>query len=317
MRQVLLLVSCPLSFTYLHNTKSSRFLNFAFPSAKVVVGDTMEKIVEFIRKTIEKYNYAGAIVGISGGIDSAVTAALCVEALGKERVFGMLLPERDSSPDSLKLGVKYCNWIGIPYKIAKITPVLRALGVYKLQPPAFLIPYSIKKKYALKKWEAQGGTNVFINDLKNSGDAEMRKGMAYYRAKHRVRMCLLYLEAEKKGYAVVGTTNKTEYLTGFYVKWGDDATDIEPLLHLYKTDVFKLAKRLNIPDEIFNRQPSPDLIPGLTDESAMGISYVDLDRILKKMENGVSIEGEPHEKVERVNMLLKAAKYRNIRMLSL
>ncbi|AKI96793.1 NAD(+) synthase [Kosmotoga pacifica] len=277
----------------------------------------MEKIVEFIRKTIDKYDYKGAVVGISGGVDSAVTASLCVKALGKERVLALLLPERDSSPDSLKLGVGFCNWLGISYQIVKITPILRVLGVYKLQPPAFLIPYSIKKQYALKKWEVQGGAKVFINDLKNTGDDEMRRGMAYYRAKHRVRMCVLYLEAEKKGFAVVGTTNRTEYLTGFYVKWGDDATDIEPLLHLYKTEVFELAEKLGIPEKIVKRPPSPDLIPGLTDEAAMGISYTELDRILKKFETGASLEDEPQDKVSKVKALLEAAKYRNVRMLSL
>ncbi|OAA28456.1 NAD synthetase [Kosmotoga arenicorallina S304] len=277
----------------------------------------VEKIISFIKQTVERYKYSGAVVGISGGVDSAVTAALCVRALGKERVFGLLLPERDSSPDSTKLGIEFCNWLGISYRIINITPTLRKMGVYKLQPPAFLIPYSIKKHYAIKKWKLQGSENAFIKDLKNIGDEEMRRGMAYYRAKHRVRMCLLYLEAEKKGFAVVGTTNRTEYLTGFYVKWGDDATDIEPLLHLYKTEVFELARILEIPERIVNRPPSPDLVPGLTDEVAMGISYTDLDRILQKIEKGKSLDDELPEKAEKVKVLLEAAKYRNLRMLSI
>ena len=133
----------------------------------------------------------------------------------------------------------------------------------------------------------------------------------------RSRLCYLYLEAEKKNYAVVGTTNKTEYLTGFYVKWGDDAVDIEPILHLYKSQVYDLARELKVPEKIIEKAPSPDLIPGITDEYALGMSYKTLDRILIKMENRSSISEEDKLKVERVKKIVESAKKRELKMYGL
>jgi NAD+ synthase len=130
-------------------------------------------------------------------------------------------------------------------------------------------------------------------------------------------MVALYYEAEKRGYAVVGTTNKTERLTGFYVKWGDDSSDIEPLLHLYKTQVFELAQLLGVPRRIIEKKPSPDLAPGITDEYAMGIPYMDLDRILQKMESAVSLEDEDPELVKKVQEIVSAAHVRDMRNLSI
>src|SRR3712207_3388570 len=114
--------------------------------------------------------------------------------------------------------------------------------------------------------------------------------------------------------SVIGTTNRTEYLTGFYVKWGDDATDIEPLLHLYKVDVYKLAKELKIPEKIILKKPSPDLIPGITDEFALGMSYRSLDRILIKIDKGISLEKEDYKKVQRVKEMMRLARKRELKM---
>ena len=130
-------------------------------------------------------------------------------------------------------------------------------------------------------------------------------------------MIALYYEAEQRGYAVVGTTNKTEYLTGFYVKWGDDSSDIEPIMHLYKTQVFELAKEVGLPQKIIKKEPSPDLAPGISDEFAIGLSYTNLDRILQKIEDGQPLSDEDPDLVEKVQQILAAAPYRNIRNLSL
>jgi len=126
-------------------------------------------------------------------------------------------------------------------------------------------------------------------------------------------MVVLYYEAERRGYAVVGTTNKTEYLTGFYVKWGDDSNDIEPLMHLYKTQVLDLAKLLAIPHSIIDKKPSPDLAPGITDEYAMGITYKDLDRILEKIECSMPLVEEDPTLVKRVQDIVSAARVRSMK----
>ena len=113
-------------------------------------------------------------------------------------------------------------------------------------------------------------------------------------------MVRLYFEAEKRGYAVAGTTNLTEFLTGFYIKWGDDSTDIEPIMHLYKSQVYKLASEIDVPQKIIDKKPSPDIAPGITDEYALGMSYENIDRILEKLRAGGNTSTETAEDLEHV-----------------
>ena len=282
-------------------------------------GDDMmkEKIVQFIRKIISQNNYRGALVGISGGIDSAVVGALCVEALGKDKVFGLLLPERDSAPETLLDYKLVCDFLGIKYKIRSITPTLKTMGVYSMENNYFFLPYQFKKRVVSKRWNVYGNSEVYLNNLNPTYNPQFLKDRAYYRVKHRIRMCYLYLEAEKRGYAVVGTTNKTELETGFYVKWGDEAVDLEPIIHLYKYQVYELAKELQVPDKIIKKPPSPDLLPGVTDEAALGLTYADLDRILVKLNQGQDLENEDPEKVKRVKEIIESAGSRRTRIFSL
>ncbi|MBI9106687.1 MAG: NAD(+) synthase [Spirochaetales bacterium] len=273
------------------------------------------RIVDFIRAKTEQYGFKGAIIGISGGIDSAVVGKLLVDALGRERVFGLLLPERDSSKTTVADSKLVCSYLGIDYALKSITPLVRKLGVYRMKPPARLFPRKIQENYARSVWEKN--EDPYINDLKTSGGDAYRKNLAYYRTKHRFRMIRMYFEAEKRRYAVIGTTNLTEHLTGFYIKWGDDSSDIEPIMHLYKTEVFKLAEELGIPGKIINKKPSPDVAPGITDEYALGMSYENLDRILKKIRTNSDTAGENADDIERVRQIISAADYRNVRNLNL
>ena len=116
---------------------------------------------------------------------------------------------------------------------------------------------------------------------------------------------------------MLGTTNRSELATGFYVKWGDDSRDIEPLLHLYKTQVFQLARELKVPERILQKAPSPDLAPGITDEFALRIRYADLDRILQKIEKGEDLSEEKGVQVQRVKALLQWAPNRALKNLHL
>jgi NAD+ synthase len=272
----------------------------------------IDKITQFIKDNIKKYGYKGAVIGISGGIDSAVAATLTVHALGSENVLGLLMPDRDSSPTTLKHSIKMAEFLGIRYKIRKLNGILRRIGVYRLFPPTFLFTRKFQEKWT-RKTMGSLSKEPFLDDLRNAGPSKFRKGFAFYRIKHRIRMVLEYFYAEQMQYAVIGGANRSEIESGFYVKYGDDSSDIAPIAHLYKTQVWELAQELNIPQFIIDKPPSPDLMPGVTDEYALNMKYVDLDRILQKLENDESLESEDSELVNRVKKIKEASKFRSIK----
>lgn len=275
----------------------------------------METIKKFIKTNIKKYKFKGVVIGISGGIDSAVVGKFLVDSLGRENVFGLILPERDSAPETTHDAILVCDYLGIKYDIIDITGILRKMGVYSLKPPAFPFPRAIQKKYSRNIWNNE--EEPFIQDLTTQGDKSFSESLAYYRTKPRIRSILLYFEAEKRNYAVAGCTNKTEYLTGFYTKWGDEVCDIEPIRHLYKTEVFEIAEKLNIPQKIIDKNPSPDIAPGITDEFALGMDYNELDRILIKIENNEDLFDEDKDNVNKIREILDNRKYREAKQLHL
>ena len=277
----------------------------------------IDQIIEFIQENFKKYGYKGAVIGISGGIDSAVAAALTVKAISSENVLGLLMPDRDSAKDTLKHSKLVAEHFGIKYKVKKITRPLRSIGEYRLYPPAWIFPRKFQEKWTRKTMSAVS-EDPFIDDLQNKGPAKMRKGFAYIRIKHRIRTILEYFYAEQLKYAVIGCANKTEFATGFYVKYGDDSSDIAPIAHLYKSEIYEVARELGVPEVIINKPPSPDLMPGVTDEYAINMKYVDLDRILQKLDNDDnSLEIENPDLVERVKKIKVAAKYRRIKSIHL
>ncbi|WP_448517206.1 NAD(+) synthase [Pseudothermotoga sp.] len=275
------------------------------------VTKAIEEIESFIQSFVQNNGFEGVVVGVSGGVDSALVVSLCTRAIGKERVLGLILPDRDSAKDSTRLALKLCRELGIEHEVISIAPALRKLRVYRLFPPAWLFPRKVQESYVKGKWQSLS-KDPYIDDLLNKGNETFRKGLAYYRIKHRVRMCLLYFEAEKRNYAVAGCVNKTELMTGLYVKWGDSAADFEPIAHLYKTQVVELARWLELPSEIVERAPTPDLIPAITDEFVLGLNYADLDRILVKMERGEDLSNEDPKLVQRVRQIREAARHRKI-----
>lgn len=270
------------------------------------------RIVNFIRKAMTQYNFKGAVLGVSGGIDSAVVLALLLRALDKDRLKILILPERDSSKRSVEDAKLVCNHFGVNYEIFNVSGALRKLRAYSLFPPAVFVPESLKVLYSKNRWKRY--KDPYLLDLKNDGDDLFLKGLAYYRAKHRVRMCKFYLEAEKLGYCVVGTTNKTELAVGLYVKWGDDSVDIEPIKHLYKTQVFELAKYLKVPERIIKKKPTPDLVPGINDEDAFKLDYKTIDEILIDLSKG---KERNDENALRVKEIVKMAKMRELKSIGL
>ena len=249
----------------------------------------------FIKEHMERLEREGVIFGLSGGIDSAVVAALCKRAVGSEKTLAVIMPEKDSKMVHIENAMNFASELGIETKLIDITPYLKKFGIYKLFPLS-KFPLSNKLKGSLVKkayefYERKTGETPFsasIPGFRNKGfEPYLKKINAYYRIKHRVRMMLLYLYGELENRLVVGCANKSEYKIGFFVKHGcDDAADVMPLLNLYKTQVSDLARYLNIPPKILEKPPSPDIIPGITDEQAIGIPYEKLDLILFALEKG-------------------------------
>lgn len=200
-------------------------------------------LVSFLVEEIETAGFSKAVVGLSGGIDSAVSAALCARAFGPENVLSVLMPHRQSNPSSEADARVVAEALGTPMRRVDITPMTDGY------------------------FEAEGVTDA------------MRRGNVMARC----RMVILYdLSVEWQG-LVVGTSNKTEMLLGYSTQWGDSAHAVNPLGDLYKHQVFQLARHLELPSVVIDKPPSADLFEGQTDEDELGFTYEAADRLLFQM----------------------------------
>jgi NAD+ synthase len=249
-------------------------MSFSKDILAVDAQETCQEICSFIKHQIlEGFKKEGAVVGLSGGIDSALTASLCVKALGKEKVLGVILPEKESNPKSLPYAKKLADKLQIETEIVDITPVLESLGAYGKRDQIIrkIFPEygeSHKSKIGLpQNLLDKDRFNVFLLKIEDKDGEKKQARLSKYDLlgivaatdmKQRTRMTNLYYFAERNNYSVVGTTNKSEVEQGFYVKYGDGGVDIEPIAHLYKTQVYQLAEYLEVPEEIIKRAPSPD-----------------------------------------------------------
>ncbi len=214
----------------------------------------------------------GAVVGMSGGIDSSVVASLCARALGKDRVHGLFMPERDSSDDALRLGKLLAAQLGISATVEDIAPALAGLGCYARQLEAIrmAVPeYGDGWRCKLTLPSLLEGDRLNITSLTVEDPAGNRRTVrmpaaAYLQMvaatnfKQRVRKMTEYYHADRLNYAVAGTPNLLEYDQGFFVKQGDGAADFKPIAHLYKTQVYALAEHMGVPAEIRRRPPTTD-----------------------------------------------------------
>ena len=267
----------------------------------------VERICEFIRQELRDMKRDGAVVGLSGGIDSALSAALCVKALGKEKVFGLILPEKESNPISAEYAAKHARQLGIETETVDITPTLEAFGTYKKRDDVIREAFpdydgrSRSKITLPADLLSRDSLNFFtlkIDDGKgNVKSARLNKKMlngivAATDTKQRTRMMHLYYYAEMKNYIVCGTTNKTELIEGLFVKYGDGGVDIEPLSHLYKAQVYQLSEYLGVIPEIIKRTPSPDTwsFEVSDEEFYFRIPYNILDLLLFAWEYNVPTE---------------------------
>lgn len=253
----------------------------------------------FVRDSMERLEREGIILGLSGGIDSVLTTCLCSMAVGTEKVLALIMPDKDSEARHVRDALHFAKKNNIKTRLIDITPYLKKFGAYKLSPLSE-VPFLKKVKdgitrRSLEHYEKKTGETFFSASIQGFKDkffgTYLRKGNAYCRIKHRVRMVLLYHHAELENRLVVGAANKTEYMSGFFVKYGcDDSADIMPLLKLYKTQVRELARFIDIPVEILNKPPSPDMGAGITDEQSIGVPYETLDLIFLALEKGWDIK---------------------------
>jgi NAD+ synthase len=263
------------------------------------------RVSDWLRhEVVEELRRRGAVVGLSGGVDSSVVAALCARALGADRVFGLLMPDQESSPESLDLGRRVAESFGIATKIVDISGMLDAVGCYRRRDEAVrrLFPeYGAGWKCKIVRGGPRGGGGVpfFVVVVRDPEGREARKRptaevyreiIAAMAFKQRTRKMLEYAEADRLLYAVASTPNRLEYDQGFFVKNGDGAGDIKPIAHLYKTQVYELARHLGIPEEIRLRAPTADTYPLelSQDEFFFRLPYRQMDLCLLGRNLGVS-----------------------------
>jgi len=255
-----------------------------------------DRIAGWMTSTLtNRLHRRGAVVAISGGIDSSTCAALAVHALGPKKVFGLLLPETDSSSFSSRRGRMLAEHLGIRYEMHDIAPALEGLGCYEKRDAAIRRVFPAYDKNWKSKIIIAGGTVGGINYFKLVVESpegrrhQLRLPVAEYlqivaatNFKQRVRKTVEYYHADRLHYAVVGTPNRLEYDQGFFVKNGDGAADLKPIAHLYKTQVYAMARHLGLPDELCNAVPTTDtysLAQG-QDEFYFALPYAQMDLAL-------------------------------------
>lgn len=251
------------------------------------------RIGEWIRGLLRTHlRKRGLVVAISGGIDSSVCAALAVRAVGRDKVFGLLMPEKDSSSESVTKGRMVAEFCGIEHLVTDIAPALEAIGCYRWRDEAMRNAQPDYRPDWKSKIAIEGGSEGRFNHFKlilqdpTGRSSEVRLALKEYLQivaatsfKQRVRKTLEFFHADRLNYAVVGTPNRLEYDQGFFVKNGDGSADLKPIAHLYKSQIYMLAAHLGLPQPICASVPSTDtysLAQG-QDEFYFALPYREMD----------------------------------------
>ena len=231
-----------------------------------------ERITRMLRRYLGDFHRRGFVVALSGGIDSSVTAALCVRAVGAERVFGLHMPERASAPETLRLSRAVSDTFGFDSAVEEIADTLEAVGCYSRYDDAVrrVVPDygpGWKSKIVLPSVTEDDSLRIYSLVVEDPDGTQSRHRLstdaylgvlAAMNFKQRVRKMLEYHHADRLNYATTGTPNRLEYDQGFFVKLGDGAADVKPIAHLYKTQVYALAEHLGVPAEIRARPSTTD-----------------------------------------------------------
>jgi NAD+ synthase len=283
---------------------------------------TAEIVAALESAVVQGMRKRGLVLGLSGGVDSSVCAALCARALGPQRVLALLMPERESSPDSLELGRLAAESAGIPVLVEDIAGVLDAAGCYSRRDDAIrtLIPEygdGWRCKVSLPSVVESDRYRIFTVIAQAPDGAQRRARVtpsAYLELiaatsfKQRTRKMMEYYHADRCNYAVVGTPNRLEYDQGFFVKNGDGAADVKPIAHLYKSQVYQLAEYLGVPETIRTRPPTTDTysLPQTQEEFYFSLPYDKMDLCLYARNNGIDAAdvaaalGLSEQQIERV-----------------
>lgn len=275
-----------------------------FEPLQIHAVEEAERIQTAIRDIVlEKLRRRGVVLGLSGGIDSSVAAALCVRALGRERVLGLFMPESDSSEESLRLGQILAESLGITAILEDISPILSAAGCYRRRDEA--IRWSVpdfgdgwKSKLVMADLNSGAGYAIpfLVVQAPDGKQTRIRLSAQAYSQivaatnfKQRTRKMLEYYHADRLQYAVIGTPNRLEYDQGFFVKNGDGAADLKPLAHLYKSQVYQLAAHLRIFEEIQQRPSTTDTfsLPQSQEEFYFSVPLNQMDMCLYGKNQGI------------------------------
>jgi NAD+ synthase len=281
----------------------------------------VERIVSRMRTMLRDHlRRRGLVIAVSGGVDSAVSAVLCVKAVGPKKVFGLLLPEHDTASESTPRGKLVVDHLGIDYLNVDIAPTLEAIGCYTWRDEAIKETFPEYGEGWKNKIAIVGGTEGKINHfdlIVQSPDGEIKRKrlalkqylqiVAATNFKQRTRKTMEFFHADRLNYAVVGTPNRVEYDQGFFVKNGDGSADIKPIAHLYKTQVYALARYFGLPEEICNALPTTDTysLPQGQDEFYYALPFDKMDLALWAFNKEL-----PAEKLaEMVDISIEQAQY--------
>ncbi len=260
------------------------------------------KIERLVQAEVDRLGARGVVLGLSGGLDSSVCASLCVRALGRERVHTFTLPERDSDPQNVADAASVAQALGLEPTTIDLTPVLELLGVYRIASQETAGDRKMLERWLHRASRLLGSPSAFGEGLAFFYEDQpglrlrlerrylwrfMGAVQAFVSTKVTLRMLVLYHQAALNHCLVAGTSDKSEWSVGYFVKYGDGAQDVALLRHLYKTQIRQLAEWLELPEGIIRKPSSGDFAAGLPNEAVIGLSYERLDGILWGLEHGL------------------------------